>query len=114
MYQKKLTRSPRRVDLIICSTLWVPPEHEAHVDRRGRGVLLLPRRVLLVVIEVLQHPLLDPRDGRRRRAVGHDRRLAQDGVADVALDRDEIAEHLLSELRRALLGSGEIRARSRL
>jgi hypothetical protein len=41
-------------------------------------------------------------------------RLAQDRVADVAAQREQVAEHLLADLRRARLGAGEVVAAERV
>ena len=68
----------------------------------GDGAHLLAARGRRVVVEVLQHALLDPGDRLRRQAVVHDRRLAQDRIADVALQREAVAEQLLADLRRAV------------
>src|SRR6185436_9661277 len=70
--------------------------------RRERLVLLL--RPVPVVEQVLDDALLDPGDGARGEAVGTNRRLPQDRIADVAANRHVLAEDLLTELRGPALG----------
>ena len=102
--RRTMTSRPRLVDLIISSTVAVPPSiTRLMFGVVPVGVLLLLLRPEAVVEEVLDDALLDPGDALRGQAVLADRRLAQDRVADLAAQREVVAEHLLAEprLRRA-------------
>ena len=101
MYQKNETSSPRLVDLIICSIVCVAAvHHQAHAAgrRRSRRLVLLASPRSDRRTRFLTTPFSTQVIGRGGEAVRADRRLAQDGVADVAADRDVVAEDLLAEL----------------
>jgi hypothetical protein len=99
-------RTPSFVSAMISSCVGEPfgpaLEDQAHVGRRRRGFLFFAARCCRVVEDVLQHTLLDPGDRLRRAPIIIDRRLTEDRVADVALQREAVAEQLLPDLRRAV------------
>ena len=109
MYQKNVTSSPRRVLLIISSTDMSEPSMT---------------RLLLTVVGVGSFFCWSPTGGRNTRflrtpfsiqvtsrggrPVGADRRLAQNRVADVAPQREHLAEDLLADLGRAAFLAAEV------